>query len=128
MSFQALQIRQPELFSSMTEQAPICSPESSSYEWDFGCIALPEKSQNSSLLDLLSTPDVITHVVRTQTFEEILNVTMNSKDFYLYPNTTRRKFAVKFQLIIPSQKVVWAYKPPAVQGETLRIAVPILTT
>ncbi|KAM3716994.1 F-box protein [Dirofilaria immitis] len=54
----ALQIRHPEMFSSIVQStvSAVCWRKII-YDWDFGCIALPEQNQSNNIVELLSTPD-----------------------------------------------------------------------
>uniref|UniRef100_A0A2K6WB92 F-box domain-containing protein n=1 Tax=Onchocerca volvulus TaxID=6282 RepID=A0A2K6WB92_ONCVO len=99
----ALQIRHPELFSSTIQptEFAVCWRKTV-YDWDFGCIVLPEQNQSSSIVELLSMPGVITHVSRSCNLPNAIDVTINSKDFYL--STTKCQVSIRFQLVISSQK------------------------
>uniref|UniRef100_A0A0R3RW11 F-box domain-containing protein n=1 Tax=Elaeophora elaphi TaxID=1147741 RepID=A0A0R3RW11_9BILA len=99
----ALQIRHPELFSSTIQPAiSVACWRKTVYDWDFGCIELLEQNQGNSIVELLSTPGVVTHVSRSHNFANAIDVTINSKDFYL--STTKCQVSIRFQLAISSQK------------------------
>ncbi|CAG9536119.1 unnamed protein product [Cercopithifilaria johnstoni] len=99
----ALQIRHPELFSNTVQPAiSVACWRKTVYDWDFGCIALPEQNQGNGIVELLSTPGVVTHVSRSCNLANAVDVTINSKDFYL--STTKCQVSIRFQLAISSQK------------------------
>ncbi|KAL3985767.1 F-box-like family protein [Acanthocheilonema viteae] len=99
----ALQIRHPELFSDTFQPTiSVACCRKTVYDWDFGCIVLPEQNQGNGIVELLSTPGVVTHVSRSCNLANAIDVTINSKDFYL--STTKCQVSIRFQLIISSQK------------------------
>uniref|UniRef100_A0A1I8EED9 F-box domain-containing protein n=1 Tax=Wuchereria bancrofti TaxID=6293 RepID=A0A1I8EED9_WUCBA len=59
----ALQIRYPELFSNTVQSmTPVGCWRKTVYDWDFGCITLPEQNEGNSIVELLSIPGVVTHI------------------------------------------------------------------
>ncbi|VDK77958.1 unnamed protein product [Litomosoides sigmodontis] len=100
----ALQIRHPELFSNTVQQPTeyVACWKKIAYDWDFGCIPLPEQNQGSGIVELLSTPGVVTHVSRSCNLANAIDVTINSKDFYL--STTKCQVSIRFQLVVSPQK------------------------
>ncbi|KAK6108564.1 F-box-like family protein [Brugia pahangi] len=99
----ALQIRYPELFSNTVQSmAAVGCWRKTVYDWDFGCIALPEQNEGNSIVELLSIPGVVTHISRSYNLSNTVDVTINSKDFYL--STTKCQVSIRLQLGISSQK------------------------
>uniref|UniRef100_A0A915PQJ8 Uncharacterized protein n=1 Tax=Setaria digitata TaxID=48799 RepID=A0A915PQJ8_9BILA len=101
----ALQIRHPELFSSMVQPSISANCwRKTVYDWDFGCITLSEQNQNNSIVELLSTPGVVTHASRSCTLSNVIDISINSRDFYLL--TTKCQVSIRLQLVISSQKAL----------------------
>ncbi|VDM97162.1 unnamed protein product [Thelazia callipaeda] len=101
----ALQIRHPELFSdTFQDLSNTDSREKIKYDWDFGCVPLPEENQNNSIIELLSTPGVVAHVSRPSSLANVIDVVVNSKD--LLQSSTKCQLLLRLQLVLPTQKAM----------------------